>query len=70
MDVLVENHGTLFLLWPQSQSGEQWLREHTTKDAQWWGPDRGGLTRGTLVVEPHYIAHIVEGAVADGLEVK
>jgi hypothetical protein len=68
MDLLVENHGTLFLLWPQSQAGGQWLREHTTKDAQWWGPGRGGLTRAALVVEPHYVADIVEGAVADGLE--
>ncbi len=69
-DIVIENHGTLYLLWPQSEAGEQWLRGHTAKDAQWWGPGRGGLTRGALVVEPRYVADIVAGAIADGLEVR
>lgn len=68
-DIRVENHGTLYLLWPLSADAEKRLREHTAKDAQWWGPGRGGLTRGALVVEPRYVADIVAGAVADGLAV-
>jgi hypothetical protein len=42
MDIHVENHGSLFLLWPQSLAGDCWLREHTAEDAQWCGPGRGG----------------------------
>ncbi len=68
-DVVVENHLTLCLLWPQSWAGEQWLSEHTAEDAQWWGPGRGGLTRGALVVEPRYVADIVAGSWDAGLRV-
>jgi hypothetical protein len=68
-DIRVENHGTLYLLWPLSADAEKWLRDHTTKDAQWWGPGRSGLTRGGLVVEPRYVADIVAGARDAGLRV-
>ncbi len=69
-DIKVENHGTIVLLWPQSERGEQWLREHTNPNATWWGPGRGGLTRGALVVEHRYVADIVNGAISDGLAVQ
>jgi hypothetical protein len=68
-DVLVRNHRSIFLLWPQSWDGARWLRERTFQGAQWWGSRRGGLTRGALVVEPRYVADIVAGARDAGLRV-
>ena len=61
-DIRVQNHGTLYLLFPASPTGEQWLCEHTAKDATWWGR--------ALVVEPRYLPDIVAGARADGLDVR
>lgn len=60
-DIRVQNQGTLYLLFPASDAGEQWLSEHTDGDATWWGR--------ALVVEPRYLADIVAGAQADGLVV-
>lgn len=68
-DIRVENHGSLFLLWPQSRVGLEWIREHISEDAQWWGV-REGLKRGALVVEPRYVQDIVNGARSAGLEVR
>lgn len=62
-DLVVENHGSLFLLRPMSDAAEEWLNEHLDPDnSQWFA--------GALVVEPRYIGDIVDGAVADGLEVR
>ena len=61
-DIVVMNHGSIILLEPQDRNAEQWLEEHVDPDAQWWGP--------ALVVEPRYVADIVEGAREDGLEVR
>lgn len=36
-DIRVQNHGTLYLLFPISPAGEHWLCENTAKDATWWG---------------------------------
>lgn len=35
-DIRVQNHGTLYLLFPASDAGEEWLRENTGGDATWW----------------------------------
>lgn len=60
-DIRVQNHGTLYLLFPASDAGEEWLRAHTATDATWWGR--------ALVVEPRYVRDIIAGAQADGLVV-
>lgn len=57
MDILVENHGTLYLLRPVSSTADEWLRDVT--DGTWFG--------GALVVEPRYVRDIVDGAVGSGL---
>ncbi len=60
--IIVENHGTLFLLRPASENGQAWIEDSLNlDDAQYFGE--------AVVVEHRYIRDIVDGAVADGLEV-
>jgi len=61
-DIIVRNHGSIVLLEPQDRAAEEWLETNVEAEAQWWGP--------SLVVEPRYVEDIVEGARADGLEVR
>ena len=72
-DFEVVNHGSLVVLHPQNDAAREWVDIHvygTDADAgtetveqnvQWWG--------GGVVVEPRYIADIIEGIEADGLDV-
>ena len=61
-DIRVENHGSLFLLRPRTKRAACWLDEVIAEDAQYWGD--------AVVVEPRYVAEIVNGAREDGLEVR
>jgi len=60
-DFEIQNHGSIFLLIPQSTSARIWVHDHIGKD-NGYQPDYP-----TVVVEHRYIADIVEGIVADGL---
>jgi len=60
-DFELQNHGSIFLLIPQSTSARIWVHDHIGKD-NGYQPDYP-----TVVVEHRYIADIVEGIVADGL---
>jgi hypothetical protein len=61
-DLLFENHGSLFLIRPVSESGQQWLDENVG--------DENTLTfGGAIVCEPRYVAAIAHGAVEAGLAV-
>jgi len=60
-DFLCENHGSIFLLRPLSQSAQSWVEEHLPTDAQWFG--------NAVVIEPRYVWAIVEGIQNDGLAV-
>ena len=51
--VTVENHGSLVLLRPSTQVMERWLRANVQDDAQWFG--------SALVVEPRYVAELLQG---------
>lgn len=62
-DFTVENHGTIFLLTPHTPEAQEWIEAHVPPDAQTWA----GLN--SIVVEHRYIADIVAGIRADGLEV-
>jgi hypothetical protein len=64
MDIRVENHGTICLLRPKSRAGKRWIKEHLAPTAEPWQ-----WLNDALSVEPRYVADIVEGARADGLEV-
>ena len=60
-DFLVENHGSILILKPLSPSAVAWIEEHI-------GHDNGYQPHfPTVVVEPRYIAEIVQGIQNDGL---
>ena len=61
-DLYVQNEGSIFLLCPQSDVGQQWIDENIPDDAMSFG--------GAIVVEHRYIGAIVDGAQADGLTVE
>jgi hypothetical protein len=61
-DFRLENHGSLFSLRPLNASAKEWMAEHLPMDkpeTQFWGE--------AIVVEPRYLAPIVDGIVGDGL---
>ena len=62
-DFLVENHGSIFLLKPQTDSATSWVEEHIGRENgyQPYYP--------TVVIEHRYIADIVAGIQGDGLAV-
>jgi len=59
-DVQVENHGSLFLIRPQSHAAQAWIQEHVLEPT-YFGE--------ALVVEPRYVAVLTEGMIRDGLRV-
>jgi hypothetical protein len=60
-DIILENHGSIWLFRPSTESARQWLEENTQSDAQWFG--------GALVVEPRYVDPLVEGLQENGFTV-
>jgi len=60
-DFICENHGSLFLLFPLSQSAQSWVEEHLPTDVQWFG--------NAVVIENRYVWAILEGIQNDGLAV-
>jgi hypothetical protein len=58
-DVIVENHGTIFLFDPKSQAAQDWIAENVPEDAQYFA--------GKLAVEHRYAANIADGMRRDGL---
>lgn len=59
-DVQVINQGSIVLVKPLTTAAEAWIDDNVQDDAQWFGK--------ALVVEPRYIAYLVEGMVAGGLQ--
>ena len=62
-DFTVQNEGTIYLLYAQTDAARAWVTEHLPADRQTWGGN------GT-VVEHRYICDIVDGIRADGLSVR
>jgi hypothetical protein len=63
-DFTLENHGSIFLLRPDSDMARFWVEQHIGEDngyQPYWP---------TAVVEPRYVALIIGGIQADGLAVK
>lgn len=62
-DILVENHGSIFLLRPASPSGQFFLDTRVIgEETQLFG--------NAVVVEPRYVENIVRGARGEGLFVR
>jgi hypothetical protein len=58
-DIQVENHLSLFLIRPLSERARAWIAGNVQTEAQYFG--------SALVVEPRYVADLLEGMVAAGL---
>jgi len=60
-DFRCENHGSIFLLYPLTQSAQSWIEENLPSDAQWFG--------NAVAVEHRFIWAILDGLQTDGLVV-
>lgn len=60
-DATLQVEGSICLLHLHTQSAREWVDENVDEDAQFFG--------GALVVEPRYVADLLEGMMAYGLEV-
>jgi hypothetical protein len=63
VDIAIENHGSVVLLHPLTDTARDWIEEHVSRDG--FHPDWP-----TLVVEPRYVEPIIYGAIEDGLRVR
>lgn len=62
-DVLVENHGTIFMFTPMTPAARAWVEEHVQLESwQWLG--------GSFSVEHRFAQNLAQGMMADGLEVQ
>jgi hypothetical protein len=62
-DVLVENHGTIFLFTPMTERARTWVDEHVQLDSwQWLGT--------SFSVEHRFAEGLAAGMIDDGLEVR
>lgn len=62
IDAMVENHGSLFLVRLLTSNAKDWINEHVSEEAQFFG--------WALVVEPRYIEDLIESMQGDGLVVR
>jgi len=62
-DFLVENHGSIFLLKPLTPSATSWIEEHIGQDNGYQG------LWPSVIIEPRYLAPILEGIHESGLGV-
>jgi hypothetical protein len=60
-DFLCENHGSIFLLYPLTESAQAWIKDNLPSDAQWFG--------NAVAIEHRFIWPILEGIQNDGLVV-
>lgn len=58
-DFRVENHGTICLFHPLSETAKEWLSRTAPEDAQFLG--------NAMAVEPRYAGGVIEAAEAEGL---
>ena len=60
-DVIVHNHGSIYLIGSISDSAKQWVDENVSLDRQEWC--------NTIVCEHRFVANIIEGLLEAGLTV-
>lgn len=65
VDLIVEDHGSFWLLRPFTQAARAWMEE-CVED----GADPSRWFAGALPCEPRYVTAIVQVAEADGLKVE
>lgn len=59
-DIQVENHGSIFLFQPLTDSGSDWLSENIGDEAMYFG--------NALAVEHRFAENIADGMASDGLK--
>jgi hypothetical protein len=62
VDFIFQNHGTLWLCIPQNKTAEKHLFLHVDQETQRWA--------GGVVVEPRYVAGLVQGLEQNGFSVE
>ena len=62
VDFRCENHSSIFLLYPLSESAKSWVEENLQSDAQWFG--------NAVVIGHRCVWPILEGIQNDGLAVR
>jgi hypothetical protein len=60
-DFFVQNEGSIFLLHPFTYAAQEWITENISPDRIMFGD--------AVVVEHRFILNLIEGILADGLEV-
>ena len=60
-DVVITNHGSVFLFGLMTERAKNWVRDHVSDDALWFGP--------SLAVDRRYALDIANGMIDAGLEV-
>jgi hypothetical protein len=61
LDIEVEDHGSLWLFRPLTKTASTWIDDNVQDAALWFG--------GALAVEARFVHEMIEGMLADGLEV-
>ena len=61
-DFTIQNEGTILILIPVSAAADIWIAEHIPDDSMRWGAG--------VVVEPRYMADIVDGILSDSMTVE
>jgi hypothetical protein len=61
VDFRVINHGTVYLLYPNTLRAKQWVKDNLPRDHMQYG--------GASVVEHRNIADIIDGIAADELDI-
>lgn len=63
-DIIIEDHGSILFLRPQSRDGQEWLENNIGKD-NGYQPEWP-----SVLVEPRYVERIIDGMMADGLNLE
>jgi hypothetical protein len=58
-DFTITHHGSISLLTPNTMLAEQWVADHLPEDCMKWG-------RNSNVIEPRYLAPILDGIAEAG----
>jgi hypothetical protein len=61
-DFFVQNEGSIFLLRPLTYAAQEWIRDNISPDRMMFGD--------AVVVEHRFILDLIDGILADGLEVR
>jgi hypothetical protein len=58
-DIIYQDHGSIILMFPETEAAREWVAEHIPDDAQTFG--------AAICIEPRYFGEIAYGAQEDGL---